>query len=64
VFPSPPLRHDQRIRASEGNTTRNIGPVGLDVGRWCIAAVSMLGDGVEWLLAAKDDLKVLVEVRR
>jgi hypothetical protein len=37
--------------------------VGLDVGRWCIADVSMLEDGFERLLAGKDDVKVLVKVR-
>jgi hypothetical protein len=37
---------------------------GLDVGRRCIADVSMLEDGFERLLAGKDDVKVLVKVRR
>jgi hypothetical protein len=38
--------------------------VGLDVGRWCIADVSMLEDGFERLLAGKEYVKVLVKVRR
>jgi hypothetical protein len=59
----PPLRRDQRKRASEGITIRSIGPVGLDVGRWCIVDVSMLEDGFEQLLAGKDDVRVLVKVR-
>jgi hypothetical protein len=63
-FPSasatPP---DLRKRASEGNTIRTIGPVGLDVGWWCIADVSMLEAGFERLLAGKDDVEVLEQVR-
>jgi hypothetical protein len=47
---------------SEGNTIRTIGPVGLDVGRWCIADVSMLEDGFERLWR-RDDVKLLVKVR-
>jgi hypothetical protein len=31
--------------------------------RWCIAGVSILGDGLERALAGKDDVKVLVKVR-